>query len=258
VPDQLNYRRVGHGPPLLLIHGLGSDLNVWDPVVESLSGDFELIRVDMPGFGDSPPLAYGVVPTPVALAARIGEFLDQLGLTGAHVVGNSLGGWVALELALLGRARTVTALCPAGLWRIPPAQNDPGPTDGTQRAARLVKPLIPLAMRVAPIRHAALSAFVFHPERVPVKSATQMAMAYAGSEGYSASSAAMRANRFIGVDELSVPTVIAWAEHDRLLRSHELSTSCVRTVHLPDCGHTPMWDQPQLVAELIRNTARSS
>jgi len=210
----------------------------------------------MPGFGHSAPLAE--TPTPAALAARLATLLDELEIETAHVVGNSLGGWVALELALAGRARSATALCPAGMWRVPPAENDPEPTDRTQRVARRLRPLIPLAMRARPIRHAALSTFVFHPDRVPLAAARRMALAYANATGYGAASAAMRANRFSGIDHLTVPTVVAWAEHDRLLRSHAFSTPHVRTVHLPDCGHTPMWDQPQLVTELIRSTASAT
>ena len=129
----------------------------------------------MPGFGHSAPLAE--TPTPAALAARLATLLDELEIETAHVVGNSLGGWVALELALAGRARSATALCPAGMWRVPPAENDPEPTDRTQRVARRLRPLIPLAMRARPIRHAALSTFVFHPDRVPLAAARRMAVA---------------------------------------------------------------------------------
>lgn len=235
------------------MHGLGSELEVWEPVVDRLAASFDVICVDMPGFGQSPPLTEA--PAPPALANAVAVLLDELAIETAHVAGNSLGGWVGLELALIGRAQSVTALCPAGMWRVPPAENNPEPTDRSQRIARRVRPFIPLAMRVPRIRRLALSTFVFHPDRVPLPAATRMAMAYADATAYSATSAAMRANRFTGIDELSVPTVIAWAEHDRLLRSHELSTPHVRTVHLPDCGHTPMFDQPHLVTELISANA---
>lgn len=239
----------------MLIHGLGSELGVWEPIVDPLATSFDVVCVDMPGFGQSPPLLGD--PTPHALAAAVAGLLDDLDIETAHVAGNSLGGWVGLELALVGRARTVTALCPAGMWRVAPVENNPEPTDRTQRIARRMRPLIPLAMRVPRVRRLVLSTFVFHPARVPVPAATRMALAYAEATAYSATSAAMRANRFTGIDELTVPTVIAWAEHDRLLRAHELRTPHVSTVHLPDCGHTPMFDQPQLVAELITATAGS-
>ena len=226
---------------------------MWEPVLEPLAMSFDVICVDMPGFGRSQPLAE--TPTPAALGDAVAGLLSELRIDDAHIVGNSLGGWVGLELALIGRARSVTALCPAGMWRTPPVENNPEPTDRTQRLARRLRPFIPLAMRVPRIRRLVLSTFVFHPDRVPLPAATRMAMAYADAAAYSATSAAMRAHRFTGIDELSVPTAIAWAEHDRLLRSHELSTTHVRTVHLPDCGHTPMFDQPQLVTALIRDTA---
>jgi pimeloyl-ACP methyl ester carboxylesterase len=104
----LNYIRVGSGEPLLLIHPLGADIVVWEPVLERLATQRDVIAVDMPGFGASPALANGSEPTPTALAAAIGRFLDSLGLERVHVAGNSLGGWVAFELAKAGRALSAT------------------------------------------------------------------------------------------------------------------------------------------------------
>ena len=76
-----------------------------------------MITVDLPGHGDSPRQPKGTGSAPHDLAVAVGELLDELGLATAHVAGNSSGGWVALELGRLQRARTVTALDPAGLWR---------------------------------------------------------------------------------------------------------------------------------------------
>ena len=73
----------------------------------------------MPGFGASPPLPDDAAPTPQALAAGIGRFMDGLGMERAHMVGNSLGGWVALELAKTRRALSVTGLSSAGFWGRP-------------------------------------------------------------------------------------------------------------------------------------------
>src|SRR5687767_8665341 len=115
----LNIERKGQGEPLLLLHGIGGELCIWEPVLEALARRADVIAVDLPGFGRSPALPEGVVPTPGALAAAIARLLDELAIDSAHLVGNSLGGWVALELAAISRARSVTALCPAGLWGAP-------------------------------------------------------------------------------------------------------------------------------------------
>ena len=80
----------------MLLHPLGADHHVWDPVVGHLTDQREVIAVDLPGFGESPPLG-NQVPTPRALAAAVAESLRALGIDRPHVPGNSLGGWVALS-----------------------------------------------------------------------------------------------------------------------------------------------------------------
>src|ERR1700760_2329735 len=105
------YDRTGDAPPLVLAHPLGADRRVWDPVLPLLSVAHEVITVDLPGFGESPPLR-DVTPTPRALAAVVEASLADLGIGRAHVVGNSLGGWVALELGRAGVADRVTAIAP--------------------------------------------------------------------------------------------------------------------------------------------------
>src|SRR5882762_8596719 len=112
----LAYRRVGAGEPLLLLHGLGSQWQVWEPVLALLSRERDVAAVDLPGFGESPPFEPDVAPTPDRIARSVAALLDELGWKDPHVAGNSLGGWVALELARMGRARSVVAISPAGLW----------------------------------------------------------------------------------------------------------------------------------------------
>src|ERR1700722_7466455 len=112
------YDRIGAGPPLVLLHPLGADRRVWDPIAGSLGATHEGIAVDLPGFGQSPPLQR-TTPTPRALADAVAALLGELGIERPHVVGNSLGGWVALELALAGGAGRITAIAAAGLWSAP-------------------------------------------------------------------------------------------------------------------------------------------
>src|SRR5215218_4273748 len=109
----LNHVRRGSGPPLVLIHGIGSQWQMWVPVLARLSRERYVVAIDLPGFGESPALPGR--PTVEALAAAVGEFLDGLGLGGApHAAGNSLGGGVALAMARMGAARSACVLSPAG------------------------------------------------------------------------------------------------------------------------------------------------
>ena len=116
----LAFTRLGSGPPLVLLHALGSSRRVWEPVIPALSEHFDVVAVDLPGFGDSAPLPPETEPSSEVLASTVAGLLDDLGTGSAHVVGNSLGGWVALELAELRQAASVTLLSPAGLWRAAP------------------------------------------------------------------------------------------------------------------------------------------
>ena len=116
----LAFDRFGKGEPMVLLHGQGFSRRSWDPVIDALSDDHDVIAVDLPGHGDSPRQPKGRGSAPQDLAVAVTELLDELGLDRPHVVGHSSGGWVALELGRLHRAGTITALAPAGLWRSAP------------------------------------------------------------------------------------------------------------------------------------------
>ncbi|MDW5597184.1 alpha/beta fold hydrolase [Conexibacter stalactiti] len=239
--------RLGDGEPLLLLHGLGGERHVWEPVLAPLAAHRTLIVPDLPGFGASPALPGHTPPTPAALAAAIAGLLDALGLDAPDVAGNSLGGWVALELALAGRARSVTALCPAGFWSRPL-----GPRrDGARRFARAVRPLLPLLTRVGPLRRAALAGTVARPQQVPARAAARLIGSYAAAPGFLAADAAMRAGRFARIADVTVPVTLAWGERDRLVRPPRELPLGVVSVLLPGCGHLPMWDDPALVTQVV-------
>ena len=110
------YQRMGRGEPLVLLHGFGGSGRIWRPVLPFLLAHRDVIAVDLPGFGASAPLPARSPHTPDQLAAAVERLLDALDLDAPQVAGHSLGAWVALELALRGRAGSVTAVCPAGLW----------------------------------------------------------------------------------------------------------------------------------------------
>src|SRR3954449_1384611 len=106
--------RAAAGEPVVLIHGVGSQWQVWQPLLPALEREREVIALDLPGFGGSPSLPIGVVPNAAALTDAVAGFMDELGVERPVIGGNSLGGWIALELAARGRARAVVAVSPAG------------------------------------------------------------------------------------------------------------------------------------------------
>src|ERR671911_257423 len=111
----LDHHRGGSGEPLVLVHGIGHTWRGWRPMLPRLEQRFDVLAVDLPGFGHSAALPASIPPTPEALADAVEDEMGRAGFDTSHLAGNSLGGWISLELARRGRARTVTAISPAGL-----------------------------------------------------------------------------------------------------------------------------------------------
>ena len=244
----LHYVRRGTGEPLVLIHPLGAELVVWEPVMERLARDRDVIAVDLPGFGGSPGLPNGDLPTPQVLAGSVASLLDDLGVTRAHVAGNSLGGWVALELAKAGRALSVAGLCTAGLWSRPLG---PRPGRDVRRIGRRLLPVLPGMLRSARGRRLVLGGSVAHPERVPPEAATRLVRSYLTSAGYESANLAMRGAVFSGFDDIRVPVTLAWGDLDRIVRKPRQKLPEWRTIMLHGCGHIPTWDDPGQVARTL-------
>jgi pimeloyl-ACP methyl ester carboxylesterase len=242
----LAHDRTGRGSPLVLLHPLGADRRVWDPLMEYLAHRREVIAIDLPGFGESPPLR-NQVPTPRALAAAVAEDLISLGLDRPHVAGNSLGGWVALELGLRGAARSVTGIAPAGLWPEPLV-----PRAGI--AHRLAKATLPLAASLARIslgRSLLLSGTVARPRRIPSAQAVHLVRAYALAPDFIAVNDAMRARRFEALERIRCDVTLVWPDQDRLIRRPVWVPDRIRNVVLRGSGHIPMWDAPQELAKIL-------
>jgi pimeloyl-ACP methyl ester carboxylesterase len=243
----------GPRQPLVLIHGLGGSRTIWEPVLPLLEAEREVIALDMPGFGAEPPLSAEVEASAANLARALRERNlggGEPGLERPHVAGNSLGGWVALELGRLGWAASVTALSPAGLWR---GAIGEGSMLGREWARRL-RPLVALGLHARPLRERALATFAAHPERVPARAGRELVLGWIDAEGYEAANAAMRRGVFdpSGYPE-EVPVTIAWGEQDKLVAPPrpERRPAGARFVVMPGVGHTPTWDDPELVARVL-------
>src|SRR3954451_9726912 len=95
----LDLHRGGFGAPLVLIHGIGHTWRGWKTMLPRLEERFDVLAVDLPGFGRSAPLPPGLDSPPEALADAVEDELGRAGFDSAHIAGNALGGWIALELA---------------------------------------------------------------------------------------------------------------------------------------------------------------
>jgi len=256
----LAYDSAGSGPPLVLIHGLASSRRCWDLVFDDLARDFTVYAVDLPGHGDSDPIP-GQQETPATEMARaIGAFLDERDIARAHLVGNSLGGWTALEAAADGRAHSVTALCPAGLWE--PIHEPLGAIQFNRKAAVATRRVIPVIMRVPPLRRALVRTGVERTATVPYRVAVDAAFAQADARGFEQAHDGALHRRFDRASGISddVPVTIVFGDNDRLLpaprfQQRDLAPAHARWEVLWNCGHAPMWDVPSLTTTLVRETA---
>jgi len=186
------------------------------------------------------------------------RLLDELGLAKAHLAGNSLGGWVALELARRGRALTVCALSPAGAWG---SERDELVAT-LRRAVRDIqrsRRILPLVARSRHIRRFALRNSALYGERVsPTEflSLTDDVIGCQISGDLLASDA-----RLSPLDPTPCPITLAWSAEDRIFpieayrsRACELIPGADFIV-LDDVGHVPMLDDPRLVAQTILSSA---
>ena len=104
-------------PALVLVHGLGSAATIWKSLIPQLLPHFSVVVVDLPGHGEA-PINEGEAVDPQSLATAIVDAVaENLNYTEMHVAGNSLGGWIALEMgaAAPDNLNNGTALVPAGL-----------------------------------------------------------------------------------------------------------------------------------------------
>ncbi|MFI9822279.1 alpha/beta fold hydrolase [Streptomyces sp. NPDC052013] len=249
----LTSRRLGSGPPLVVV--LQLDRDGWAPVLERLAREREVVAVDLPGFGGSPLLPEGTEPGVEALAAAVAEWLPGAGLTRPPVVGNSLGGAVALELARNGAAGSAVALSPIGLWTRPEAAYALGSLRVAHAMARACARR-PGWIAGNPIgRTVAFWQLAARPWRIPEATATAALRNLARSPGFEPTQRAVRGYRLRAFTP-EVPVTVGWGTRDLMTPPHQALRAArllpgAHHVALKACGHSPMTDAPEQVTQAI-------
>jgi pimeloyl-ACP methyl ester carboxylesterase len=254
---ELRFDRCGSGPPVVLLHGVGHDRHAWDPVVDLLAPQYDLVLVDLPGHGDSPLPANTAALGVPELTDHVERLLAGLGLERPVVVGNSLGGAIALELGRRGRARAVVALAPIGFWSRLEVGYVVAVLRVSRALARLLRPVLPRLLRVPAVRAMMLGLYFAKPRQMCPGVALHTVRGFAQAPGVTAILPHSRQYRFpAGAGRAPVAATIAWGERDRLLIGGQAKRArrlvpAARHVRLPGSGHVPMSDDPSQVAGLI-------
>jgi 3-oxoadipate enol-lactonase len=239
------WERHGSGPPLLLIHGLGYARWGWEPVLPGLAERFDVIMFDNRGIGgsDAPPGPYTVVE----MAADAVQVLDEAGVERAHVVGTSLGGMIAQELALSYPERVVRLVLA-------------GTTPGGPRAYPMPQVTVDLIAESATLEPAvALRRFVENalasgtverrPEIVERILEHRLATAQEPAAWGAQAAAAVAFDAYDRLGGLIAPTLVQSGTEDVVIdpRNSFLLGDLLpnaEAAHFPGCGHLFFWEKP--------------
>ena len=251
--------RDGTGTPLLLLHGVGGNWRVWSPVLPHLEEHHDVIAPTLLGHGGAARFPVGVEPSIEALADGLEEALDEAGIAEVHVVGNSLGGWVALELARRGRARSVVVFSPAGAWRS--QWRISSRATGIRVSVGLISRCAAHAdalSALAWVRWLMLSTQVAYPMRVQPALLAADIRASGDAPGVVPLLRAIPKRQIDGLPaDRSFPIRVVWAASDRVLPFKHFGAPMLdllpgaEIIHQKGTGHIPMSDDPIAVARLI-------
>ncbi len=250
--------RDGSGPPLVCLHGFTDTWRTWDLVVPRLERRHDVLALTLAGHTGGPPIGGPITDT--ALADAVERAMDSAGWLRAHIVGNSLGGFVALQLAARGRALSVVALAPAGGW---------APGDRSFRDLLRMQRMLVLSTRAA-VPHAeailatregrrrATELITVSFEHIPVALLAHQLRGVAGCPAaLDLIDYAVREGYDLDVGRIECPVRIVWGTSDRLLRWPSAAARfrdgwpAADWVELEGVGHCPQLDAPLETAQLI-------
>lgn len=251
---------IGAGEPVLLIHPFLMTHEVWTEVAQRLAPNHEVLAVTLPGHWGGPKAAWNRMGV-TDMADELERVLDEHGWDTCHMVGNSLGGWVAFEMERRGRARSVTAIAPAGGWT---SISLPAIRLGVTFLALapvmvLSKPFVGWAASVRRIQKAAMSMVAANPAAVPPAVAERaMWAAVQCNSILPILWAAAWADGVKGLKDTQTPTQLLLCDQDKVIPWRvfgqmfidELPADAERVI-LPEVGHVPMVEDPILVARVI-------
>ena len=242
----------------MLIHGIGSSWRVFEPVLPMLEAKHEVLAVNLPGFGGAEPLP--ITPTIPALADAVAREIVSAGFDTPHIAGNSLGGWVALELARRRGARSVVGLSPGGMHTDRERAFITASLRATFAAARRAAPHAELLTRTAAGRTLLFAQVFARPWALAPDAAADTLRTLAGADAFLPTlESTLGSDRASGLEQIRCPATIAWGTRDLLLFPRQ-GPRFVRAIPgaelrpLPGLGHVPMFDDPEATARVVLET----
>jgi pimeloyl-ACP methyl ester carboxylesterase len=253
---QMHVVRQGAGRPLLMLHGLGGSWRSWQTIMEPLAAQRQVIAVDLPGHGDTPPLA-GETSVPT-LADCVVDFLDREGLRGVDVVGSSMGARLVLELARRGVTGAAVSLNPGGFWEGWHKPYFHTTLGASIRLIRLLQPVMPALTGSALGRTLLFPQLSARPWKLPAAATLDEMRSFASTPVFDELLRSLvRGPEQQGAGPgASGPITIGWGRQDRVCLPSQ-SRKALRLfpsarLHWFDaCGHFPHWDQPGETVRLI-------
>jgi len=248
-------------PYIALIHGMGSAATAWKPLTPHLLDYFNVITVDLPGHGES-KFTTGQAMDPASVAEQVVRQIEsELGITRFDLVGNSWGGWIALEIAanFPEKISSVTALAPAGFWLASYVQRAPG-TAALQFLAKNSALLAPVYLRYEWSRKLGFEDVSPHWREFSYELCLDATMAMAKSPGYFPAWDGMLSKRFDSKIADDIPVKIIFGDSDNTLPATTCQERAMAPAHsqwitIEKCGHAPMWDNVEAVANHILDMA---
>lgn len=249
--------RSSTGETIVLIHGIGHRRQAWGPVFDRLAEEYDVIAVDLAGFGESPAYDKGTPYNMENACADLTANFASWGVERPHVVGNSLGGAIALELSARGDTSSVTALSPAGFFGTIDRLHPLGLLSLLRLAAQLPDTLLRMVSKLRVGRVLIGAVLYAHPGRKTADDTYGDALALKSCKGFMPT---IRAGLHYKFDSpVSVPATVAWGTKDLILLHRQAAVAKKRLPNarhedLPGSGHVPMTDDPELIVALVKET----
>ena len=251
------FHRGGDGPPLVLLHGFMDTWRIWELTLPALERRHDVLALTLPGHAGGPPIEQPINGD--LMADAVERAMDAAGFATAHIAGNSLGGYVALQLAARDRARTVTAFAPAGGWADDSHREVLALQADLQRQAKAIAPHAHAILATPEGRRRATQHITTNFEHIPAELLAHQLQGLAGCEAAPALIEHARDYAWeLDTRSITCPVRIVWGTADRLL-PYPGAAARYRTEWLPHAdwveldgvGHCPPLDVPLEAAELI-------